>query len=94
MDISTAMSRALSVTIIESTTRIFNPATNVISPMKIAVTSFSRRNARKSAKFCSIQLVAMKSCPAICSAWRATSLGMLGIVQSEFQHVDDIGRAS
>src|SRR6266699_1675690 len=55
---NTAMSFALSVTVMDRTTRMFNPATNVISPMKMAVTSFSRRSARKSARFSSIHVVA------------------------------------
>ena len=57
MAISTAISRARSATVIVSTTRIFSPATNVISPMKSAVTSFSRLSARNSARFSSIQVV-------------------------------------
>src|ERR1041385_1031384 len=40
MDRNTAMSLARSVTVIESTTKIFKPATSVISPIKMAVTNF------------------------------------------------------
>src|SRR6266566_840766 len=75
---STAMSRALSVTVMERTTRILRPATKVINPMKMAVTNFSKRNARNKAWFSSIQVVAEKPGPAARCTSSATSAARSG----------------
>ena len=90
MDISTAISRALSVTVMESTTRTLSPATKVISPMKMAVTSFSSRSARNRARFSSTHVLAAKLRPASSSSTRAISVARSGLLQAEFQNVDDV----
>ncbi len=90
IDISTAMSRALSVTVMESTTRTLSPATKVISPMKIAVTSFSSRSARNRARFSSTQVLAANPGPASRSSTRAISVGAVGLVDAEFENIDNV----
>ena len=61
------------MTIMISEIKMLSAATNTISPMVMNVTTRSRRSARNRGLFCSIQLVAMKPCPAACSRARATS---------------------
>ena len=65
---STAMSLVFSITIMVSEIRMLSAATKTIRPMVMKVTRRSSRNARNRARFCSIQLVAMKPVPAACSS--------------------------
>ena len=63
------MSFARSVTVMERTTKIFKPATNVISPMKMAVTSFQPGARTALAAVPSSRC--RKPTPACCAIWLA-----------------------
>ena len=65
--IITAMSRVFSITIMVSAMRMLSAATMTMSAMTMKVTTCSSLSARKSSRFCSIQLVVMKPLPAACS---------------------------
>jgi hypothetical protein len=57
--IMTAMSRVFSITIMVSAMRMLSAATMTMSAITMKVTTCSSLRARKSSRFCSIQLVVM-----------------------------------
>ena len=73
METRTAMSLVFSMTIMINEIKMLSAATKTMRPMVIKVTTFSRRRARKSAWFCSIQFLEPKPCPAtFSSSWAMT----------------------
>ena len=87
------MSRVFSITIMVSAMRMLSAATITISAMTMKVTTCSSLSARKSSRFCSIQLVVMKPLPAACSISCADLGGAVEVVDFEADHGEQVGLA-
>ena len=89
----TAMSRVFSITIMVSAMRMFSAATQTIRPITMKVTICSSRSARKSSRFCSIQLVVRKARAGGLLDAASDAVGVIEIVHLEADDGDQVGFA-
>ncbi len=91
--IITAMSRVFSITIMVRAMRMLSAATMTMSAMTMKVTTCSSLRARKSSRFCSIQLVVMKPRAGLVLDGAADGRSAVEIVHLEADDGEQVGLA-